>query len=130
MARILLIDDDADLVAINRAALEAGGHAVAVAYSAAEGWELAARDRPDLLVLDVMMEHFEAGFDLARRIAREYPRLPLIMLTAVDEFLDGPRRAAQDHDGGWMPVHRFMEKPVAAAVLLYEIEAVLHEVAA
>jgi CheY-like chemotaxis protein len=128
MAHVLLIDDDIDLVTANKLALENGGHAVSAAYSAAEGLEAVARLRPELVVLDVMMESFYAGFDLARRLHQEHPKLPMIMLTGVDEYMDDALRASQDHDGVWMPVHRFMEKPVSGAVLLQEVEHLLHEV--
>ena len=129
MSRVLLVDDDHDLVDANRTALEAAGHDVNVAYSADEGWKALQQRQPDLLVLDVMMESFTAGFDLARKVARELPTLPMIMLTGVDEYLTDDVRAQQDHDHAWMPVHRFMEKPVSPMVLNFEIESLLHEVA-
>jgi CheY-like chemotaxis protein len=129
MAHILLIDDDVDLVTTNKLALENGGHSVSAAYSAAEGWEAVPRLRPDLVVLDVMMESDTAGFELAKKLNAAYPKLPMVMLTGVDEFMDDSLRESQDHDDVWMPVHRFMEKPVAAAVLLYEVDALLHETA-
>jgi two-component system OmpR family response regulator len=127
MAHVLLVDDDKDLVELNRTALELGGHRVDCAFSAEEGWETVTRLSPQLVVLDVMMERFDAGFELAHRIARAHPNLPLIMLTGVDDYLSKEMRASQDHDEGWMPVHRFMEKPVSPAVLLTEVESLLHE---
>ena len=127
MAHVLLIDDDVDLVATNKLALENGGHTVSAAYSAKEGFEAVERLRPELIVLDVMMESFYAGFELAQRLNREYPKLPMIMLSGVDECMDDAVRASQDHDDVWMPVHRFMEKPVPGAVLLYEVDHLLHE---
>jgi hypothetical protein len=46
----------------------------------------------------------------------------MIMLSRVDEHLTAAERAAQDRDDGWMPVERFMEKPVAPEVLVYEVD--------
>ena len=60
--------------------------------------------------------------DLARSLARQNPDLPLIMLSRCDEVLSAAERAAQDRDDGWMPVQRFMEKPVATDVLVYEVD--------
>ena len=91
---ILLVDDDADLVANHRAILEAAGYRVSAAYSAAEGRAALARQEPSLVVLDVMMETFEAGFDLAREIAGTRPQLPVLMLTGVDDHLSAEALAA------------------------------------
>ena len=73
MAHILLVDDDADLVARNRAALEADGHRVTAASTTTDGLSAARRDTPDLVVLEALLDGATAGVDLARD-AR--PRLP------------------------------------------------------
>lgn len=125
MARILLVDDDAGVVARNAAALEADGHAVTTAGTAAEGLDAARREAPDVVVLEAMLDGATAGFDLARTLAREFPTLPLIMLSRVDEVISERDLAAQDRDDGWMPVARFMEKPVAPEVLVYEVDHLL-----
>jgi DNA-binding response OmpR family regulator len=122
MAHILLVDDDAELVARNAAALEADGHAVATAATTVEGLAAARRDPPDVVVLEALLDGTTAGFDLARTLARDFPTLPLIMLSRVDEVISGPELARQDRDGGWMPVARFMEKPVSPDVLVYEVD--------
>jgi DNA-binding response OmpR family regulator len=127
MAHILLVDDDMDLVARNRAALEADGHAVATAATTAEGLAVARRDPPDIVVLEAMLDGATAGFDLARTLAHDFPALPLIMLSRVDEVISDRELATQDRDDGWMPVARFMEKPVAPEVLVYEVDHLLPE---
>lgn len=121
MANILLVDDDADLVAVNLTALEASGHSVAVVSTAAEAAQVAHRDVPDLVVLEGMLDGGFAGFDLARSLAHDFPTLPLIMLTRADEHLSARERSAQDRDGGWLPVQRYLEKPVSTDVLVYEV---------
>jgi DNA-binding response OmpR family regulator len=125
MAHILLVDDDADLVARNTAALEADGHAVATASTTAEGLDAVRRGAPDVVVLEAMLDGAMAGFDLARTLARDFPTLPLIMLSRVDEYISDPELATQDRDDGWMPVQRFMEKPVSPEVLVYEVDHLL-----
>jgi DNA-binding response OmpR family regulator len=122
MARILLVDDDANVVAINRRALEAGGYAVTTASTIAEAHAAIGREMPDVVVLEAMLDGATAGFDLARSLAHENPDLPLIMLSRCDESLSASERASQDRDDGWMPVARFMEKPVAPDVLVYEVD--------
>lgn len=125
MAHILLVDDDAELVARNAAALEADGHAVATASTTADGLDAVRRDTPDVVVLEAMLDGGEAGFDLARTLASDFPALPLIMLSRVDEVISDRELALQDRDDGWMPVARFMEKPVAPEVLVYEVDHLL-----
>jgi two-component system phosphate regulon response regulator OmpR len=122
MARILLVDDDANVVAINRQALETGGYAVTTASTTTEAHAAIGREMPDVVVLEAMLDGATAGFDLARSLAHENPDLPLIMLSRVDESLSASERASQDRDDGWMPVTRFMEKPVAPDVLVYEVD--------
>jgi DNA-binding response OmpR family regulator len=121
MARILLVDDDPNVVASNKSALEASGHAVTSASTTSEARAAISRETPDVVVLEAMLDGGLAGFDLARSLAHDNPDLPLIMLSRVDEHLTGKERAGQDHDG-WMPVARFMEKPLAPEVLVYEVD--------
>jgi hypothetical protein len=80
---------------------------------------------PDVVVLEAMLDGGTAGFDLARTLAREFPALPLIMLSRVDETISEQDLATQDRDDGWMPVARFMEKPVAPEVVVYEVDHLL-----
>jgi CheY-like chemotaxis protein len=124
MANILLVDDDRDLVAGNVAALQAIGHSVAAVSTSAEAAEAVRREGPDLVVLEGMLDGAYAGFDLARSLAKDFPTLPLIMLTRADEHLTARERSAQDRDG-WLPVQRYLEKPVATDVLLYEVDHLL-----
>jgi len=122
MARILLVDDDLDVVARNTSALEAGGYVVTTASTTSEARAAVAGEMPDVVVLEAMLDGATAGFELARSLARENPDLPLIMLSRCDETLTASERASQDRDDGWMPVARFMEKPVAPDVLVYEVD--------
>lgn len=122
MARILLVDDDLDVVARNTSALEAGGYTVTTASTTAEARASISQQAPDAVVLEAMLDGANAGFDLARSLAHDNPELPLIMLSRVDEHLSAAERAGQDRDDGWMPVARFMEKPVAPEVLVYEVD--------
>jgi DNA-binding response OmpR family regulator len=127
MAHILLVDDDEDLVTRQTLTFEAGGHAVTVAETTSEAIEAARRNPPDAVVLEAMLDGGQAGFDLARTFAREYPAMPLLMVTRADEVLTPRQRDKQDRDGGWLPVDRYLEKPVMPDVLLYLVNHALHE---
>lgn len=125
MAEVLLVDDDPAVVARNAAALQARGHVVLTASDTSEAMATVKEQGPDVVVLEAMLDGGFAGFDLARDLAGEFPTMPLIMLSRVDEHLDPDELAAQDRDGGWLPVRRFMEKPVLPDVVAYEVEHAL-----
>jgi CheY-like chemotaxis protein len=127
MAHVLLVDDDIQLLEANTIVLSANGHQVTHAHTGAEARELLKTLRPDIVVLDVMMEDFDSGFELAKHISGSYPDLPMIMLTGVYEYMDDAWKQAFDEDKSWLPVHRFMEKPVSPTVLLYEIDSILKD---
>ncbi|MBP7127162.1 response regulator [Myxococcota bacterium] len=121
--KVLLVDDDVDLVAVNRAVLESHGYTVCVAHSGPAGLQKAKAERPDLVVLDVMMGTNSEGFDLARALrADEATRgIPLIMVTSVHTTV--PFRFEPDPQ--FLPVDRFVEKPLPPESLLKEVERLL-----
>lgn len=124
MANILLVDGDLDAVAANASTIKALGHSVSAASTLADALDAVRRDPPDLVILEAILEGKLAGLDLARSLARDYPDLPLIMLTSADERLTSWQLQNQDRDG-WIPVRRYLEKPVMSDVLAYEIEHLL-----
>jgi two-component system response regulator ResD len=132
-ARILLVDDDRDLVDIMRLVLEQHGYSVLAAHNAADGFQLAQEERPDLLILDVMMPEGTEGFHLVWKLrARPEPwfqRVPIIMLTAVHQRT--PLRfypeASDGHysPGQYLEVAEFLDKPVEPTDLIRTVERVL-----
>lgn len=127
MAKVFLIDDDVDLVKMNEIVLKKRGHQTIIAYSASEARAKLPADKPDIIVLDVMMESRSAGFELAREIHKMYPDMPTIMLTSVHEAAGVPYRFEPDES--WLPVVKFMDKPVDPAKLADEIETTLTRIA-
>lgn len=82
--KILLIDDDPDFVEAVKVIVESGGYAVRVAYDGQEGLEAVAEEKPDLIVLDVMMPVMNGHETCARLKAdSETAKIPIILLTAV-----------------------------------------------
>ena len=127
MARILVVDDDADFTDAICTVLRGAGHTVG-GFAETEGViERLSSQQPDLLILDVMFpEHSSAGFDLAREIRQneQLSRLPILMLTAVNTRFPlgfGP----DDIDDDWLPVQEFIEKPVDFDLLLERIAKLL-----
>ncbi|MBI5543161.1 MAG: response regulator [Deltaproteobacteria bacterium] len=121
MPHVLLIDDDQDLVAGNKAALVAKGFRVSEAYSGNDGYKALLKEMPDVVVLDCMMEEFTSGFELAHDIALKYPTLPIIMVTGVHEHMSSAWQYGPE-DKRWLPIHKWMEKPVPVAKLIEAIE--------
>ncbi|MCP4201480.1 MAG: response regulator [bacterium] len=120
--RVLLVDDDAVFVDALSAVLETRFDVVTAA-NGTEALVQLQRERPDVLVLDVMMNHLSEGFDVARRVKAdpETSHIPVIMLTAVDQVYDF-RMEVQD---SYVPHDRYLEKPVAPETMLEVIEDVL-----
>jgi len=129
--KILLIDDDPDLRLTLRLPLESAGYVVAEASSVADGQKMVKEVRPDLIVLDVMMDTTTAGFQLAldlhsadpRSEFKEFRGVPIIMLTAIHTTT--PLRFAPDED--YLPVQTFLEKPVEPETLLAKVREFLSE---
>jgi len=125
MAKVLLIDDDVDLIEMNRAVLTNRGLDVAAAYNSDEARTALQAGTPDLVVLDVMMETHTAGFDLAREIHEQHPDLPILMLTGVREATGVPFEFTPDET--WLPVLQFLEKPFEPAALADKVQNILKD---
>ena len=115
---VLLVDDDVDLLDINRITLEAEGFTVLTAENGDEAMRIATSTRVDVAVLDVMMTTPTEGFLLARAMRQDdrTKHIPLLMLTSVnaEHELQGSsfRFTDRDRDPQWLPVDRFVDKPV------------------
>ena len=122
-ARLLLIDDDVNLVNVIRLVCTAKGYEFHAAHSAAEGLEKIVEVEPDLIILDVMMEYLSEGFDVARRRRREpgTSEIPIVMLTGVDQMYN----YRMEVDESWVPCDRYLEKPISPKALLSEIETLI-----
>ena len=127
MARIMIIDDDEDFAKHTAGVLATRGHRATLAHTTDDAVALLIREKPDLLVLDVMFpDNPVAGFDLARQIRqhREIKELPILLLTGVNqEFPMG--FSADDIDSDWMPVQNFIEKPFKSEDLLRKVGKLL-----
>ena len=125
MSKILIVDDDAELVESMRAVLEAKGHAVLAAANGTEGYQKAKKDKPDLMLLDVMMTHDSEGFEVARQIKEdpETRSIPVIIITGIRKAKNLPFSFEPDED--WLPVKAVLEKPIKPDVLLKKVAEAL-----
>ncbi len=112
---VLLVDDDAVFVDAVSAVLE-GRYEVRTAANGGEALAAIAAAPPDVVVLDVMMDHLSEGFDVARtlRSSDATRAIPIVMLTGVDEVFNVRMEIGES----WFPYDRYLQKPVAPEVLL------------
>jgi CheY-like chemotaxis protein len=132
--KILIIDDDDDIVYAMRLPLETAGYQVYRAASGEEGLAQVKAVKPDLIILDVMMDTTTAGFQVSltlrsREPASEYApyrHIPILMVTAIHATT--PLRFAPDED--FLPVDAFIEKPIDPDTLLKSVREHLTKQAA
>lgn len=127
MHSILIVDDDREFLDMTRVVLEKSGFEVRTSQTPEDGLEQIEKDRPDLVILDVMMPSDYEGFDVARRVREDLRlrELPLVILTNIHSTKKVPYRFAPDED--YLPVDRFFDKPVEPGLLLDTINELLGE---
>lgn len=120
--KILIIDDDIDLVEAMRITLEGAGFEVVDAQEGQKGIDKIKAEYPDLVILDVMMGTQDEGFHIAYQIRNdpETSDLPIIMLTAVGQ--ETGFDFDKDKDEDFLPVSEFLEKPVNPDTLIDKVK--------
>jgi len=121
MKKILIVDDDRDVFESMKIVLEAEGFAVEWATNGAEALEKARASRPDLMILDVMMNSDDEGFQVSytMRQDRELANIPILMVTSVGARTGFSFDRKKDED--FLPVNEFLEKPVDPKVLVDKV---------
>ena len=127
--RILLVDDDRDLVAGVKAYLEARGYDIVTANSGVEARERLAERLPDLVVLDIMMDYDTDGFNVAFKLHDdpETAHIPVIIMSGFTKELDTKTHVFEPMMYRDWPAAKFMEKPVKLADLAAAIAELLAE---
>jgi len=122
--KILIVDDDPDLVEAVSSILESKGYDVVAAYGGVEGLEKARTERPDLIVLDVMMPDKD-GYQVCKELKAdpECRSIPILLLTAVVSKISTTRYTQQM--GMETEADDYIDKPVEPEVLVQRIEALL-----
>jgi len=130
--KILIVDDDVDLVSSLSQVLRSRGYETVAAHSAADGLKTLLAEKPDLVVLDVMMETDTAGFEAADQIRssrptsryREFRTVPIVILTAIGQVTHS--RFSLDPGDNFLPgVEEFLTKPVDLDELLAKVGALV-----
>lgn len=126
-AHILVVDDDPDFVCAHQLALERAGYLVDTASSASSAIEQLQAGGIDLVVLDVMLEHDTAGFEVCYAI-RQHPQIhdvAVLMVSSVER--EGHDIFDPGETRGCMTCDDFARKPVAPAELVQRVQALLQK---
>lgn len=125
-AKIVVVDDDQDIRDSLQVMLESKQFTVTTAANKAEGLQAIRDIKPDLAILDVMMDTWEDGFEMARELKKdpELKDMPILMLTGVKEKTGISFKSAAGNPD-WLPVDGFLDKPVEPDVLFAEVEKLL-----
>nr|WP_320133992.1 response regulator [uncultured Holophaga sp.] len=121
MSKILIVDDDPDIVEASQLILAREGHQIETASNRAEGLAKVESFCPDLMMLDVMMEQPDDGFVLAQELRRRGKTFPILMLTSVATASG----LAFGRDNEMVPVDDFQEKPIEPATLVQKVAQLL-----
>lgn len=127
--KVLIIEDDIDLTEAMRIILEANKYEVETAASGAEGLRKVKKARPDLIILDIMLETDTEGFHIAYKLKSrdensefaEFRNIPILVVTAISEKTH--LRFSPQKDQEFLPVEGYIEKPIIPKDFLDRVNA-------
>ena len=127
MKKILIIDDDPDLLEGQRIFLQGKGFDVHTADGTEQGLKALKSFRPDLILVDLMMEHYDAGFVFCTKVRQDpaLTKIPIIMQTSAPQKLGFIPCAYDEKARSWMKADLILAKPVPLDDLLEKIEEYL-----
>lgn len=126
-AKILVVDDDPDFVAATKVVLESKPYEVIVAYDGDEGLKKAKEERPDLILLDIIMP-LKDGFVVCEQLKKDphLSSIPVLMVTSFGERVSETSLALSQ--GLTLEAEDFIDKPISPAELLIRVERLLRKV--
>ena len=124
--KILIIEDERNICELLSHMLKGNEYETVIALTGADGLRLSTEELPNLIILDVMMESVDKGFDVARNLKNDknHQDIPILMLTAIKEKTGlGFEKEAGDPD--WLPVDGYCEKPLKPEELISKVKELL-----
>jgi len=124
-AKILIVDDDLDYVKSIRAILESKEYTVDTAYNKESAMEKIKQTKPDVILLDIMMDRLDDGFTLCYRLKHdsELKKIPILTISAITEKTGFKFSPATD--GEYFEADDYVEKPIKPSDLLERVEKLL-----
>jgi CheY-like chemotaxis protein len=122
--KILFVDDDRDFLRSQSILFSSRGYQVLTAESGEEALKLLENEVPDIIFLDLMMEHYDTGFTLSYQIRKDdrFKNVPLVMLSGVASQTGRRFDKQTDELKKWSKLDAFMDKPVTGKQLLKVVE--------
>lgn len=126
MTKILLVDDDPDFVEATKIVLESALYQVEVAYDGTEALAKVHEEKPDLIILDIIMPE-QDGFKVCKALKEdpELSKIPIIMLTGLSERMGETVYSVSD--GLMLEAEDYVDKPVTPAELLARVAKFLEK---
>ena len=123
--KILVVDDDIDVLETRKIVLEHNNYEVVTATNVKVAEEILNKNGIDLIILDVMMENDSDGFNFAQKLknSEKFRKIPIILATAVNQRTKF--KFSIEDDGDFLPVEKFMEKPIDPDDLIVTIRGLL-----
>ncbi len=122
--KVLLVDDDIDLLEQNKMLLESKGFEVVTAESAVEGFETFKKIDPDACIVDLIMEEHDSGFVLVHRIkgTDHGKKIPVFILTSATYDTGFKFSASTEEEREWIKCDGILNKPVVIEDLVSKLE--------
>lgn len=122
--KILLVDDDLDLLEQNKILIESKGYEVITANSSKEGWEIFRKTKPDACVIDLIMEEYDSGFILCHRIKKDEhgKDIPVFILTSATYDTGFKFGASTSEEKEWINADEVINKPVVIDEFVQKLE--------
>jgi len=123
--RVLFVDNDIDFVNQGKEALENSGFDVILASNSREGLERVNFELPDIILISLMLEKHDDGFDFAKAIKADprYKSIPILMVAAPASEVGCD--FCQELDGYWMKTDDFINKPITDEELIKRVNDLL-----
>jgi CheY-like chemotaxis protein len=122
--KIFFVDDDRDFLRGQTIFFSSRGYQVLTAESSEEALKVLEKETPDLIFLDLMMEHYDTGFTLSHQIRKDerFQTIPMVMLSGVASATG--QRFDREGEGlrKWSKLDAFLDKPVTGKELLRVVE--------
>jgi len=120
MALIAIIDDDPDILDASSLVLKSKGFDVITATNPQDAYIVVTEKKPDLIILDVMMDEPDDGFYLAQKFRKEGITTPILMYTSVSKAI-----GLDFGKNEMVPVDDFVEKPISPEELVSKVNSLL-----
>ncbi|MDP4174218.1 MAG: response regulator [Bacteroidota bacterium] len=123
--KIMLVDDDIDLLEQHKMLLESKGYLIVTAENVEDGWNVFKKEKPDAAIIDLIMEEHDSGFVLCHRIKRDSfgKQIPVFILTSATYMTGFKFGSSTSEEKEWINCDAVLNKPIVFEELLQKMEA-------